>query len=60
MEGDTITMTDIFNFEQTAIEDGKVMGELRPTGLRPQGLDKIEGSGFHLPPAIFNRRSGSR
>jgi len=58
MEGDTITMQDIFTFEQTAIEDGRVMGELRPTGLRPKGLDKIEGAGFHLPPAIFNRRGG--
>lgn len=58
MEGDTITMQDIFSFEQTAIEDGKVMGELRPSGLRPKGLDKIEGAGFHLPPSIFNRRGG--
>lgn len=58
MEGDTITMTDIYTFEQTAVENGKVMGELRPTGLRPKGLDKIEGAGIHLPPSIFNRRSG--
>ena len=36
MEGDVITMTDIFVFEQTGIENGKIIGRLRPTGLRPE------------------------
>jgi pilus assembly protein CpaF len=53
MEGDVITMTDVFAFEQTAIEDGKVIGHLRPTGLRPRAINKIEASGIHLPPSIF-------
>jgi pilus assembly protein CpaF len=53
MEGDVITTTDIFAFEQTGIENGKVIGRLRPTGLRPKFMDKIEGSGIHLPPSIF-------
>jgi pilus assembly protein CpaF len=53
MEGDIITMTDLFLFEQTGIEDGKVMGRLRPTGLRPKFMDKIEASGIHLPASIF-------
>ena len=53
MEGDVITMTDLFTFEQTGYEDGKVMGRLRPTGLRPKFMDKIESSGIHLPPTIF-------
>ena len=56
MEGDVITMQDIFRFEQTAIEDGKVLGELVPTGLRPKYMDKIEGAGIHLPPSIFSKR----
>ena len=56
MEGDVITMQDIFRFEQTAIEDGKVLGELVPTGLRPKYMDKIEGHGIHLPPSIFSKR----
>jgi pilus assembly protein CpaF len=60
MEGDVITMQDIFRFEQTAIEDGVVYGELRPTGLRPKYMDKIEGSGIHLPPSIFSRKQGAR
>ena len=53
MEGDVITTTDIFLFEQTGVENGKVIGRLRPTGLRPKFMEKIEASGIHLPPSIF-------
>jgi pilus assembly protein CpaF len=53
MEGDVITMTDIFVFEQTGIENGKIIGRLRPTGLRPKFMDKIETAGINLPPSIF-------
>lgn len=53
MEGDVITMTDVFMFEQSGYENGKVIGRLRPTGLRPKFIDKIEASGIHLPASIF-------
>jgi pilus assembly protein CpaF len=53
MEGDVITMTDVFVFEQSGYENGKVVGRLRPTGLRPKFIDKIEASGIHLPASIF-------
>jgi pilus assembly protein CpaF len=53
MEGDVITMMDIFVFEQTGFEEGRVIGRLRPTGLRPKFMDKIEASGIHLPASIF-------
>ena len=53
MEGDVITMTDVFQFEQSGYEDGKVVGRLRPTGLRPKFIDKIEAAGIHLPATIF-------
>jgi pilus assembly protein CpaF len=53
MEGDVVTMTDIFAFEQTGIENGKIMGRLRPTGLRPHFMDKLEAAGIYLPPSIF-------
>jgi pilus assembly protein CpaF len=53
MEGEVITMTDIFVFEQTGYENGQIMGRLRPTGLRPKFMDKIEASGINLPPSIF-------
>jgi pilus assembly protein CpaF len=60
MEGEIITTTDIFIFEQTGIENGKIIGRLRPTGLRPKFMEKIESSGIHLPPSIFGVGSGRR
>ena len=53
MEGDVITMTDIFVFEHTGMENGKIVGRLRPTGLRPKFMDKLETAGINLPPSIF-------
>lgn len=53
MEGDVITMSEIFRFEQTSIEDGKVIGRLRPTGLRPKFMQQIQAAGIILPPSIF-------
>lgn len=53
MEGDVITTTDLFVFEQVGYENNKIIGRLRPTGLRPKFMEKIEGSGIHLPPSIF-------
>jgi pilus assembly protein CpaF len=53
MEGEVITMTDIFTFEQTGTENGRIVGRLRPTGLRPKFMDKIEAAGIQLPPSIF-------
>ena len=53
MEGEIITMTDLFVFEQTGYDNGKVQGRLRPTGLRPKFIEQLEASGIHLPPTIF-------
>lgn len=53
MEGDVIVMSDIFAFEQTGIEAGKVIGRLRPTGIRPKFIEQIEAANIHLPPNIF-------
>ena len=53
MEGDVITLTDLFVFEQTGYSNGKVVGRLKPTGLRPKFIDKIEAAGIHLPASIF-------
>ena len=53
MEGDVIVMSDVFSFEQTGIESGKVIGRLRPTGIRPKFMHKLEASGIHLPANIF-------
>ncbi|MBI1279330.1 MAG: CpaF family protein [Anaerolineaceae bacterium] len=53
MEGEIITMSDIFEFEQTGIEGGKIIGRIRPTGLRPKFIERIEAAGIHLPPSVF-------
>jgi pilus assembly protein CpaF len=53
MEGEMITMSNIFEFEQTAFEEGKIVGRIRPTGIRPKFIDKIEDAGVHLPPSTF-------
>ena len=53
MEGDVIVMSDIFVFEQQGIENGKIVGRLRPTGIRPKFYERIEMAGIILPPTIF-------
>jgi len=53
MEGDVITMSDIFKFEMGGYEGERVIGTLRPTGLRPKFMDKIEAEGIQLPARIF-------
>jgi pilus assembly protein CpaF len=53
MEGDIITMTDIFVYEQIGYENNKVVGRMKPTGLRPKFMEKLEASGIHLPPSVF-------
>jgi pilus assembly protein CpaF len=55
MEGETIVMTDIFKFEQTGIgPDDKVLGDLKPTGIRPMFSPRLEASGFRLGAELFN------
>jgi pilus assembly protein CpaF len=54
MEGETVVLTDIFKFEQTGIgQDGKVLGELKPTGIRPLFTPRLESYGFKLGPEVF-------
>jgi pilus assembly protein CpaF len=53
MEGDVVVLSEIFTFEQQGMEAGKVIGRLKPTGIRPKFIDRIEEAGIHLPPNIF-------
>jgi len=53
MEGEVITMSTLFEFEKIGIENGKVVGRFKPTGLRPKFMEKIEAAGIRLPPNIF-------
>lgn len=54
MEGDVITMQDIFKFQQTGVGmDGSVLGKFLPTGVRPRIADKLATRGATLPDHIF-------
>ncbi|MDQ3003886.1 MAG: CpaF family protein [Chloroflexota bacterium] len=54
MEGDTVVMTDVFKFEQTGVgQNGKILGDLKATGIRPNFGPKLEAAGFKLGAEIF-------
>ena len=54
VEGDVVTMQDIFRYEQRGIDsDGRVLGEFKGTGLRPGFTEKFEIAGIHLAPDLF-------
>ncbi len=58
MEGDVITMQEIFRFDRTGVdEDGSVHGCFRATGVRPQCSDKLEAAGMKLTPEMFEGMS---
>jgi pilus assembly protein CpaF len=54
MEGQTVTLQDVFLFQQTGVDArGKVQGSVLSTGLRPHFIDRFEARGIHLPADIF-------
>ncbi len=54
MEGDVISMQEIFTFEKVGIsEDGKVIGRFRATGVRPKCSERLAAAGIHLPTDMF-------
>ncbi len=54
MEGDIITMQDIFRFEKTGLTaDKRVIGVFKPTGIRPRFTDRLRTAGYDLPPELF-------
>lgn len=59
MEGDTVVMTEIFRFEQTGVDkDGKAVGELKPTGIRPLFSPRLEAAGIRLGPEVYGANLG--
>ncbi len=54
MEGDVITLQDIFVFEQKGVDaDGRIVGQLRSTGIRPKFTERFEAEGVVLPADTF-------
>lgn len=56
MEGDTISMQEIFQYERQGVaDDGTVIGHFRPTGIRPRFAERLKTYGLHLPHYFFGR-----
>jgi pilus assembly protein CpaF len=54
MEGDVVVLQDLFVFEQTGLDEkGRIVGQLRPTGVRPRFIEKFESLNIYLPSTIF-------
>jgi pilus assembly protein CpaF len=54
MEGDVITMQEIFLFEKLGVsQEGKVIGRFRATGVRPKVGERLRAAGIHLPADMF-------
>jgi pilus assembly protein CpaF len=55
MEGNTIVTQDLFQYEQTGLDaSGRVVGNFRPTGIRPRCLEHLARQGIELPPLLFH------
>ena len=54
MEGDVVTMQDLFRFDRRGLdEDGNVIGEFRPTGIRPKAAERLAAYGVNLEETLF-------
>jgi pilus assembly protein CpaF len=53
MEGNVIVLQDLFTFEQTGFDDERIVGHLRPTGVRPKFTELIDAAGYHLDAKLF-------
>lgn len=53
MEGEVIITQEVFRWESAGIKDGKVVGTLKASGIRPKFMEKIEELGIYLPPNVF-------
>ena len=55
MEGDVITMQDIFTYERQGVDaDGRVIGRYRATGIRPRFTERLAAWGIELPSGLFS------
>ena len=53
MEGDTVIMSDIFEFKEEGVIDGKIVGKHVPSGVRPNAIGELERVGVKFPPNFF-------
>ncbi len=60
MEGETILTQDIFHFVEEGFQEGRIVGQLRPTGIRPKVLERMKPDQVELPPHLFGGLGTSR
>jgi pilus assembly protein CpaF len=53
MEGEIITLQDLFVFQQTGVQNRRIQGSLRPVGVRPKFLNRLEALNIRLPANVF-------
>ncbi len=61
MEGEVITMQDVFRFHQTGVDEhGNVIGDIVPTGIRPKFAEQLTLAGLTLPAEMFDGEAGKK
>jgi pilus assembly protein CpaF len=53
MENDVVSLSDLFVFQQQGVRDGRVVGRIVPTGIRPRFLEKLQQMNITLSPQVF-------
>ena len=53
LESNTVVLQPIFEFEDQGEQDGKVIGRLKPVGIRPKFMNRLITRGFNLPASVF-------
>jgi pilus assembly protein CpaF len=53
LESETIVMQELFRFRRKGERDGKIVGTLEPTGIRPRFAERLEAAGMPVPPALL-------
>ena len=53
MEQDVVSLSDLFAFQHQGVRDGRIVGKLMPTGLRPRFMDRLAQLNITLPPNVF-------
>jgi pilus assembly protein CpaF len=58
MEGDTIMLQELFTFQRESVEDGKIVGRLVSTGIRPRFAERVKASSHEVDPTVFDYLKG--
>ena len=57
---EAITMSDLFLFQRQGVQDGRVIGKIMPTGIRPRFMERLQQLNITLPPQVFGGNPAAR